>query len=422
MSSKGDRQDSNVAAFDVADLKECLPEGEPSKPAKGKRKRHRKKASHAKKSTHDESSRLQEKTTNNAADITEEEGSTMDPSYGWSQHQWHHPGRHNGPNGFMGQDAAYQNNRQNLTFAPPNVDPNFYHNVLMNQVGPPQPYGQWQAQSQPQPFFNPQAQPFHPFQPAPPTQPKQPTQPFHCVPPQAQFQHQQPTLAWPQTSNPSQAFEGPQKNYATAYLALTNPAPTLLPVRQPLLIVLDLNGTLLDRHGSNKKSVSHRPGLRHFLDYCFANHVVMFWTTATPPSLEHMLDSILTDVTWRPKLAASWGRDTFGLSARDYNRKVDTVKDLDQVWYDRGLQARHPWTASGWSWGVGNTVLIDDSARKARKQAFNLVEVPEFKGRARMHEENDGAGVVLGTVTQYLEELRRWDNVAAFMRRWPLLF
>lgn len=55
-----------------------------------------------------------------------------------------------------------------------------------------------------------------------------------------------------------------------------------------------------------------------------------------------------------PPLVAVWARDRLNLSATDFNRKVQTVKDLKQVWEE----------IEG-DWDQSNTVLVDDAVEKA---------------------------------------------------------
>lgn len=56
-----------------------------------------------------------------------------------------------------------------------------------------------------------------------------------------------------------------------------------------------------------------------------------------------------------------------GLSAHDYRNKARTVKDLERLW----SALRIPQTRPPLRFSCADTVLIDDSADKARLQPYN---------------------------------------------------
>jgi hypothetical protein len=136
----------------------------------------------------------------------------------------------------------------------------------------------------------------------------------------------------------------------------------------PLLVILDLNKTLLHRKTS---MLALRPYLSTFLSYLFSpvlSHKdeqplrpfsVMVWTTAQPRNAERMCRKM--GLLPGAPLKAVWTRDKLNLSKRDYARKTEAVKDLDSVWRDRDLLE----AGAEWRWDMGNTVLIDDDSGKA---------------------------------------------------------
>jgi len=206
---------------------------------------------------------------------------------------------------------------------------------------------------------------------------------------------------------------GPPKPTA-AYLEQSCLPPLSLPRPGNLLLVLDINGTLLFRR--KKTEIIHpRPSLADFLSYCLDNHSVLIWSSAQPENVNMMCSKIFSKAQ-RSQVIAEWGRDTLELSASDYYQKVQVYKRLDRIWENETLQVHHPRYDHGGRWSQKNTVLIDDSMLKASAQPFNHIEVPEFelkKGKA-----SDGDGTeVLGQVVAYLEELRTWEDVSSFMRR-----
>lgn len=111
----------------------------------------------------------------------------------------------------------------------------------------------------------------------------------------------------------------------------------------------------------------------------------------------------------RSHLLGEWARDTLGLTAAQYQDRVQVFKNLERIWNDRSLLQPQ----KGGRWGQHNTLLIDDSALKASAQPYNHILIPEFvKGGER---EGDGKDV-FGKVVGYLEEARRYSDVSAFGR------
>lgn len=68
------------------------------------------------------------------------------------------------------------------------------------------------------------------------------------------------------------------------YLSLASIPPVPLQTPQRLLLVLDLNGTLI--HRPRRASNYHpRPFLHEFLAYCLANHSLLVWSSAIPSNV-----------------------------------------------------------------------------------------------------------------------------------------
>ena len=110
-----------------------------------------------------------------------------------------------------------------------------------------------------------------------------------------------------------------------------------------------------------------------------------------------------------------WARNTLGLTPSEYDSKTQVYKRLDLIWDDRAYAIDHPSVQQGRIWSQKNTLLIDDSIRKANAQPYNHVEVPEFLRNSK-ETTGEGGKSVLGQVTAYLEEARMWDNVSSFVR------
>jgi hypothetical protein len=139
----------------------------------------------------------------------------------------------------------------------------------------------------------------------------------------------------------------------------------------------------------------------------------MVWSSAKPATVKSLVDQSL-DKDLRSMLVASWARDTFGLSATNFNQNVQVYKNLRLIWSRDQIQQHHPDYEAGGRFGQHNTVLIDDSALKASAQPHNLLEIPEFEATPEQM-----AGDVLREVAGYLEILRQQSDVSKFISKQP---
>ena len=201
-------------------------------------------------------------------------------------------------------------------------------------------------------------------------------------------------------------------NPTEEYILQAKMEPHLLANPQPLLIVLDLNGTLLDRK-RNTKTWKLRPHLKAFIDYCFKQHSVVVWSSAKPENVALMCSAIFNRQQ-RKEVLLEWGRDCLGLSNLEYWTKVQCYKRLETIWSDDSCQKRHPKARDGARWNQSNTILIDDSHLKAAAQPYNHLEIPEFKVGDIAREQKAN---VLVQVTRFLDEARKWDDVSKFMEK-----
>ncbi|KAI0119902.1 HAD-like domain-containing protein [Nemania sp. FL0031] len=199
------------------------------------------------------------------------------------------------------------------------------------------------------------------------------------------------------------------------YLTVASHPPFLLPQPRNMLVVVDLNGTLL--HRPNRRDPTRfveRPYARPFLSYCVNTFTVVIWSSARPDNVSNMCRQLLTPED-RSKVVAVWGRDSFGLSKNDYNQRVQCYKRLTALWNDPVIAASHPMAANGEKWNQSNTVLVDDSLEKARSEPFNLIQIPEFAGDA------EEPGFVLPQVHDYLNTCSQQANVSAYMKSQPFM-
>ncbi|KAF1364033.1 HAD-like protein, partial [Lizonia empirigonia] len=196
-----------------------------------------------------------------------------------------------------------------------------------------------------------------------------------------------------------------------AYMAQAAGEPSKVELSGRILVILDLNGTLLYRPNGKKKTMIARPFLIPFLRYLFSNFAVMVWSSARPENVASLVEQSLEEEL-RKTLVAEWARDAFKLKPEHYNQNVQVYKNLDLVWAKEEIQQRHPDYASGGRFGQHNTVLIDDSMLKAAAQPYNLLQISEFSATPQQMQEDK-----LREVAGYLEVLRTQQDVSKFMKR-----
>lgn len=203
---------------------------------------------------------------------------------------------------------------------------------------------------------------------------------------------------------------------SASYMCRALEAPQRTGYSRPLLVILDLNGTLLFRkkHGGSNKFVA-RPHVHQFLDYLFSNHLVMVWSSARPENVTKMCSDLFTPKQSH-QLVVMWGRDKLQLPSQAYWQKVQVYKQLTWVWYDNSVQIMNPRMGIE-RWDQSNTVLIDDSFEKAASEPHNLVQIDEFEGKEEQMQDD-----VLSQVEQYLDTLRTQANVSAYMRAKPFKY
>ncbi|KAL8944419.1 MAG: hypothetical protein Q9216_000470 [Gyalolechia sp. 2 TL-2023] len=226
----------------------------------------------------------------------------------------------------------------------------------------------------------------------------------------------QPSPQKPHSSFSAAAAKSPPTPVPDATYLSQSTIPALqLNSSQPLLIVLDLNGTLLYRPKASS-GYKPRPYLKQFLAHCNSNYKILVWSSATPRNVTAICAKIFTPEQ-RKFLLGEWGRDTLDLTLQQYKAKVQVYKRLDRIWAFDKIQRSHPDYAFGGRWSQKNTLLLDDSTMKASAQPYNSVVVPEFvKGAGEL--QINGTDV-LGQVVAYLELAKTYQDVSAFARERP---
>jgi len=207
-----------------------------------------------------------------------------------------------------------------------------------------------------------------------------------------------------QPSEKSGGIPNPTKQY------LTTASEPLIRLQQPqnLLLVIDLNGTLLYRPDRRQPTkFTPRPNAELFLTYCIETFHVVIWSSAREENVGPMVTTLLTPKL-REKVIQIWGRRKFDLTPSDFDRRVICYKRLDTVWKDPKVALSHPESAWGGVWDQSNTILIDDTAEKARSEPYNIIEVPEWSG--------DMSDNTLPLVHDFLNNLSLHKNVSAALR------
>lgn len=180
-----------------------------------------------------------------------------------------------------------------------------------------------------------------------------------------------------------------------------------------LLVVLDLNGTLLFRT-SKGFEFTPRPKVDEFIGYLMKHHRVMVWSSARQQNVDPMCAQLFTKAQHQ-RLLAIWGRETLRLPAGAYKSKVQVYKQLSWIWTDKHIKALN--SDSSEAWDQSNTVLIDDSVEKAASEPHNLICLEAFEDRP-----DQKSSDVLGQVVKYLELLKWGKDVSAFMRVVPFAY
>ncbi|KAJ5822797.1 NLI interacting factor [Penicillium robsamsonii] len=215
--------------------------------------------------------------------------------------------------------------------------------------------------------------------------------------------------------------------------------------KRPLLVILDLNGTLIYRKLRKfPPKFARRTGLDHFLATLIENYKVMIWSSSQPPTVNAVCEQLFPD-PMQDALVALWGRDKFGLTAGQYNKKLQVYKELHKVWAEPNIQGAFPGNEhlrdppvslpgaepphknrkqkqreaeaaklpAGHRWDQTNTILIDDSKLKASSEPFNILEIPEFNNDPNIDETK-----LFIKVLNRLDFLAHHDDVSKVLRVW----
>ncbi|MCL7037224.1 hypothetical protein MKW94_026640 [Papaver nudicaule] len=153
----------------------------------------------------------------------------------------------------------------------------------------------------------------------------------------------------------------------------SSPVTTPLSCTRKKLLVLDLNGILVDIVSNvpdgfkadtfiARKALFKRPFCDDFLKFLFQNFNVGVWSSRTKRNVDSVVDFVLGEM--KKNLLFCWDQyhctDT-GYSTLENRQKPLVLKELKKLWnkHDRNL----PWEKG--TYNESNTVLLDDSPYKA---------------------------------------------------------
>lgn len=326
------------------------------------------------------------------------------------------------PSGMMGMDAfTGPSAAMNQPFMPPFMP---FPPASMFQPGL-DPFGMWNPMS-----MNNNPSNVMPFMPPPPPPPFvdpdfansamtpmfNPTMPLFA-PFEGMNQMPEPAAGSLGSGPLSRQPKSPEKLVAPAatdkYIAQAALPPQERPSPQPLLVILDLNGTLIHRKSRGfPPKFAKRAGLDYFIDTLMSKFKVMIWSSSQPRTVHAICQKLFQD-RQRRELVAEWGRDKFDLTKSQYKSKIQVYKMLETVWADQTIQATYPIQSKRWD--QTNTILIDDSKLKALSEPFNILEIPEFINTdvQGMYET-----VIFPKVLNRLESLSKHDDVSKVVRQW----
>ncbi|CAO3613477.1 unnamed protein product [Cunninghamella blakesleeana] len=173
--------------------------------------------------------------------------------------------------------------------------------------------------------------------------------------------------------------------------------------KEKQLLILDLNGTLVSRAGRNPTtSLFVRPYDKEFFDYIFSHFYVIVWSSAQPHNVKKMCKIF---GKYEDKLQLIWTRDHFGLTTKESQSKIITIKDLRKIWQHLP------------QFNATNTVLIDDSPKKTILQPYNHIIIAEFDHHDQTFK-NQGENELF-YVKDYLGKLKYQDNISNYIFQHP---
>ncbi|KAF9624556.1 hypothetical protein IFM89_011730 [Coptis chinensis] len=210
----------------------------------------------------------------------------------------------------------------------------------------------------------------------------------------------------------------------TKQLELENSVPERAPHIRRKLLILDLNGLLVDivsslPHGYQadkrvaKKALLKRPFCDDFLKFCFQRFRVGVWSSRTRRNVDTVVDYIMAD--FRHELLFCWDQShctTTGFYTLADRHKPLVLKELRKLW-DKHVPSL-PWEKG--EYNESNTLLLDDSPYKA---LLNPPHTAIFPVSYKFQNSNDNSLAPGGDLRIYLEGLAIAENVQKYIEQHP---
>ncbi|KAF9610658.1 hypothetical protein IFM89_023914 [Coptis chinensis] len=210
----------------------------------------------------------------------------------------------------------------------------------------------------------------------------------------------------------------------TKQLELENSVPERAPHVRRKLLILDLNGLLVDivsslPHGYQadkrvaKKALLKRPFCDDFLKFCFQRFRVGVWSSRTRRNVDTVVDYIMAD--FRHELLFCWDQShctTTGFYTLADRHKPLVLKELRKLW-DKHVPSL-PWEKG--EYNESNTLLLDDSPYKA---LLNPPHTAIFPVSYKFQNSNDNSLAAGGDLRMYLEGLAIAENVQKYIEQHP---
>lgn len=183
-----------------------------------------------------------------------------------------------------------------------------------------------------------------------------------------------------------------------------------------MLIIFDIDGTLIDTNEEGtdpievegcRLKISKRPGFDEFMNYCFANFDVGFWTAASSEYAHYILKLYLTSHQLeKVKFIYTEVRCTqrcMYTGVLDNYRMV--IKPLKKIWDTKWAKTH--------GWSKFNTLIIENTPSTCLLNYGNAIYVPTYT-----YNTDDK---ILYHLINYLESIKLSTNVRAIEKRYWLV-
>lgn len=152
------------------------------------------------------------------------------------------------------------------------------------------------------------------------------------------------------------------------------------------LLILDINGVLCCKVNKNSNinlqmqtinlnnyTVILRPGCREFLEYCYKNYNVGFYSSTPFYNANAILNILLTKEQHQNTIF-KWYRDRTHIDPE--NKKFGTIKKIEDIFDNPVINEK-------FLYSYNNTILCDDSFSKTRFNNYkNIIIIPTFTGNS----------------------------------------